>query len=265
MEAKPVVVGVDGSVESLQAVEWAAMEAARHGAPLRIVSAPTAMPRIRAYHASAATVAVALRGISERAMETALARVEEAAPGLAAATVLLSGPAALAVVASGTDAAMLVVGARGAGGFTAMILGSVSRYAATRAACPVVVVRQEAMAVHGEIAVGVRDPGDIDGTLAFAFEEAARRGADVVAVHAWDWIPSALRKAAAGQAAPLPAQPGADLGRGRPHHDHGPGPVAGQVPRRAGPARRHPRPSGPRPGQLLRPRRPGGTRAARPS
>ena len=207
MEAKPVVVGVDGSVESLQAVEWAAMEAARHGAPLRIVSAPTAMPRIRAYHASAATVAVALRGISERAMETALARVEEVAPGLAAATVLLSGPPALAVVASGTDAAMLVVGARGAGGFTAMILGSVSRYAATRAACPVVVVRQEAMAVHGEIAVGVRDPGDIDGTLAFAFEEAARRGADVVAVHAWDWIPSALRKAAAGQAAPLPASP----------------------------------------------------------
>ena len=134
------------------------MEAARHAAPLRIVSAPTAMPRIRAYHASAETVAVALRGISERALETALARAEEVAPGLPAATALLSGPPALAVVASGTDAAMLVVGARGAGGFTAMVLGSVSRYAATRAACPVVVVRHEAMAVHGEIAVGIRDP-----------------------------------------------------------------------------------------------------------
>jgi nucleotide-binding universal stress UspA family protein len=204
MEAKPVVVGVDGSEESLQAVEWAAMEAARHAAPLRIVSAPTAMPRIRAYHASAETVAAALRGISERALETALARAEEVAPGLPAATALLSGPPALAVVASGTDAALLVVGARGVGGFTAMILGSVSRYAATRAACPVVVVRQETMAVHGEIAVGIRDPSDIDGTLAFAFDEAARRGADLVAVHAWYRIPSALRKAAVGQAAPLP-------------------------------------------------------------
>ena len=81
-----------------------------------------------------------------------------------------------------------------------MILGSVSRYAATRAACPVVVVRQEAMAVHGKIVVGVRDPGDIDGTLAFAFEEAARRGADVVAVHAWDWIPSRCGR-------PRPARP----------------------------------------------------------
>ncbi len=204
MVSKPVVVGVDGSEESLQAVEWAAMEAARHAAPLRIVSAPAAMPRIRVYHASAESVVVALRGISERALETALARAEKVAPGRPAATALLSGSPARAVVASATDAAMLVVGARGAGGFIAMILGSVSRYAATRAACPVVVVRHEAMAVHGEIAVGIRDPSDIDGTLAFAFEEAARRGADLVAVHAWYWIPAALRKAAAGQAAPLP-------------------------------------------------------------
>ena len=173
MVSKPVVVGVDGSEESLQAVEWAAMEAARHAAPLRIVSAPAAMPRIRAYHASAESVVVALRGISERALETALARAEKVAPGRPAATALLSGSPARAVVASATDAAMLVVGARGAGGFIAMILGSVSRYAATRAACPVVVVRHEAMAVHGVIAVGIRDPSDIDGTLAFAFEEAA--------------------------------------------------------------------------------------------
>ena len=43
MVSNPVVVGVDGSEESLQAVEWAAMEAARHAAPLRIVSAPAAM------------------------------------------------------------------------------------------------------------------------------------------------------------------------------------------------------------------------------
>ena len=44
MAAKPVVVGVDGSEESLRAVEWAALEARRHSAPLRIVSAPAARP-----------------------------------------------------------------------------------------------------------------------------------------------------------------------------------------------------------------------------
>jgi nucleotide-binding universal stress UspA family protein len=85
---------------------------------------------------------------------------------------------------------MLVVGARGAGGFAAMMLGSVSRYVATWAPCPVAVVREETMVVHREIAVGVRDPEDVTGTLAFAFEEAALRGADLVAVHTWYWLPA---------------------------------------------------------------------------
>ena len=62
MEAKPVVVGVDGSEESLLAAEWAAMEARRHGLPLRIVSAPAILPRMRTYQVSPATVAGALTG-----------------------------------------------------------------------------------------------------------------------------------------------------------------------------------------------------------
>ena len=71
-----------------------------------------------------------------------------------------------------------------------MMLGSVSRYVATWAPCPVVVARQETTAVRREIAVGIRDPEDVTGTLAFAFEEAALRGADLVAVHTWYWLPS---------------------------------------------------------------------------
>lgn len=204
MGTKPVVVAVDGSEVSLLAVEWAAMEAARRSCALRIVSAPAAMPRVRAYHASPETIATALRGISVRALVAGLARSEEVAPGLRVTTGILPGPPALAVASSGADASLLVVGARGAGGFTAMNLGSVSRYAATRAPCPVVVVRQETMAVHREIAVGIRDPHDADGTLSFAFAEAARRGADLVAVHAWHWFPSALRTADVGAGTQLP-------------------------------------------------------------
>ncbi|MGH3191237.1 MAG: universal stress protein [Streptosporangiaceae bacterium] len=54
MADKPVVVGVDGSEESLLAAEWAAREAERRGTPLRIVSAPLPTPRVHAYHASPA-------------------------------------------------------------------------------------------------------------------------------------------------------------------------------------------------------------------
>jgi len=148
-------------------------------------AAPAVHPFLHGMSGDQETAAVALRGISARALAAAVARSEEVAPCLRVTTGLLSGPPAVAVAESGSDASMLVVGARGTGGFAAMFLGSVSGYAATRALCPVVVVRQETMAVHREIAVGIRDPQDATEALAFAFEEAAARGADLVAVHAW--------------------------------------------------------------------------------
>ena len=199
MTTKPVVVAVDGSEDSLRAAEWAALEARRRSRPLRIVSAPAIVPRLHSYQASPAVIANALRGIAAQALGAAITRCEEVAPGLPVTTDLLSGEPALAVTESDTDASMLVVGSRGAGGFAAMLLGSVSRYVASRAACPVVVVREESMAVHRESAVGIRDPQDTGAALAFAFEEAALRGADLVAVHTWYWIPAAPH--AAGDAA----------------------------------------------------------------
>jgi nucleotide-binding universal stress UspA family protein len=72
-----------------------------------------------------------------------------------------------------------------------MLLGSVSRYSATHASCPVTVVRQENRAVPSEVAVGLRDPDDTTRTLAFAFEEAALRDATLVAVHSSYSLPSA--------------------------------------------------------------------------
>jgi nucleotide-binding universal stress UspA family protein len=212
MAAKPVIVGVDGSEQSLLAVEWAALEARRHSSPLLIVSAPAAVPRLHTYHASPAEIAAALRGMSARALAAALTRCDEVTPGLPVDTGLLTGPPAVAVADSGAGASMLVVGARGAGGFAAMMLGSVSRYVAAWAPCPVVVVREETTAVHREIAVGVRDPEDVTGTLAFAFEEAARRGADLVAVHTWYWLPSASGPAGALRP-PDPGQISAEMGR----------------------------------------------------
>ena len=186
---RPVVVAVDGSEESMRAVEWAAREAARWDAPLRIVSAPALLPRMRTYQASPATVANALRGIAARALADAVDRVNEVAAGVLVDTDLLEGPPAVAVTDSGAGARLLVVGARGLGGFAALVLGSVSRHAATHALCPTVVVREETAAVHGEIVVGVRDPDEADATLGFAFEEAALRGAKLSAVHALSWHP----------------------------------------------------------------------------
>ena len=70
-------------------------------------------------------------------------RAANAAHGVLIDTDPLTGPPAQAVVESGSGALMLVVGSRGAGAFAALLLGSVSRYAASHALCPVVVVRRE--------------------------------------------------------------------------------------------------------------------------
>jgi nucleotide-binding universal stress UspA family protein len=192
MATMPVVAGVDGSEESLRAVEWAALEARRHRAPLRIVSVADLLPRMRCHPRGPEAVAVRLQGESGRALEEAITRSREIAPGQLIDVDLLTGPPAVAVTQSGSGALMLVVGARGSGGFAAMALGSVSRYAAMHARCPVVVIREETSAVHREVVVGVRDPLDADDTLGYAFDEAALRGATLIAVHSWNLSHPAL-------------------------------------------------------------------------
>ena len=137
------------------------------------------------------TVASALRARAAGALGDAIGRAGEVTSGLLIEADLLTGAPALAVTDCGTGALMLVVGARGAGGFAAMLLGSISRYAAMHAACPVVVAREETSAAHLEVVVGIHDPRATGGTLGFAFEEAARRHATLVAVHSC-WLPSAL-------------------------------------------------------------------------
>ncbi len=105
---------------------------------------------------------------------------------------------------------MLVVGSRGLGGFAALILGSVSRYVATHAPCPVVVAREASLVMHRELVVGVGDPQRSAAAVGFAFEEATLREARLLAVHAMS--PSVLTaqpvrpQAETGHPGPGPAE-----------------------------------------------------------
>ena len=188
MASKPIVAGTDGSEESLRAVDWAAREAALRGAPLRIVSAAALLPRM-ASRADAseeyATVTDVLLQDRDRALAAAAARAAKTAPGLLIDTDQLSGSPAQAVTDSGSGALMLVVGSRGRGAFTALVLGSVSRYVASHASCPVVVLRDETSAARRQVGVGVGDLNSCGDSLTFAFEEASLRQASLMAIHAW--------------------------------------------------------------------------------
>lgn len=190
MTAKPIVAATDGSAESLRAVQWAAREAVLRGAPLRIVSVGELLPRMSAHRGTdnPETVADVILDDRDRALAEAAARAAETDPGLLIDTDPLDGPVAQTVTDAGSGALMLVVGHRGIGAFAALILGSVSRYAATHAPCPVVVVREETMALHQQVGVGIGDLAHSDHSeapLTFAFEEAVLRKASLAVVHAW--------------------------------------------------------------------------------
>ena len=183
MSGRPIVVGTDGSEQALTAVEWAVLEAARRRLPLRIVSVPVMPSRMRASSASPVTVAHYLREDARRALEAATHRAKELVPEHTPETELLGGAPAAALLEAAVDASMLVIGAHGGSALGAMVLGSVSRYAAVHAPCPIVVTRQENMAAHGTVVAGVADPAHADDALAFAFEEAALRHSRLTAVH----------------------------------------------------------------------------------
>ena len=107
-------------------------------------------------------------------------------------------------------ALMLVLGSRGIGAFTALLLGSVSRYAASHASCPVVVVRDEAPSPHGLVGVGVGDLDTCGDALTFAFEEASLRKASLDAVHAWHTPQTEISRTGEAFSPPSPQAGAAD-------------------------------------------------------
>jgi nucleotide-binding universal stress UspA family protein len=187
MAAKPIVTGTDGSEESLRAVGWAAREAALRGAPLRIVSAAETPPGMitRAAPGEYERVTDVLLDERDQALAAAAERAAKAAHGVLIDTDQLTGTVDEAVTETGSGALMLVLGSRGRGAFTALLLGSVSRYVASHASCPVVVIRDEAPTPHGLIGVGVADLDSCGDALTFAFEEASLRQASLLVLHAW--------------------------------------------------------------------------------
>jgi nucleotide-binding universal stress UspA family protein len=168
------------------------------------VAAAAVLPRMtsRAGPGQYDTVTDVLDKERDRALAAAAERAAKAAHGVLIDTDPLTGPPAQAIVESGSGALMLVVGSRGAGAFTALLLGSVSRYAASHASCPVVVVRDEAPEPHGLVGAGVGDLDNCGDSLSFAFEEASLRHASVLALHAWRTPQTDISRAGQMSAAP---------------------------------------------------------------
>ncbi|MER8101900.1 universal stress protein [Kitasatospora sp. NPDC094016] len=185
-----VLAGVDGSPESTTAALWAADEAVLRGAPLRLVHAWPWLTDGVATFAEPDDLPAA----AQRVLTSAADAIRERHPDLEVHTDAVLDAPVDGLVAAAADAALLVLGSRGLGGFTGLLLGSVGMAAAARSTVPVVVVREPG-APEGagdgvpEVLVGVDAHAPEEEVLAFAFQEAALRGARLRAVHGWDLPP----------------------------------------------------------------------------
>jgi nucleotide-binding universal stress UspA family protein len=141
------MVGVDGSPTAEAALTFAADTAAAMSAPLVVASVwqvAAGQTWEAAYWTSVApeqTPAQAARGAAQEVAEQAARTAQQGRPGLTVRTEVLSGPVGRVLADHAAGAGLLVVGARGRGGFTGLLLGSVSRAVIHRASCPVAVVR----------------------------------------------------------------------------------------------------------------------------
>jgi nucleotide-binding universal stress UspA family protein len=197
-----VLAGFDGTPQSEAAAFWAAEEATRRGAALRILHV---WPWLSADGADGSRPGD-LRPVALRALSDLARRIGLAHPDLIVETVLIGDDPSDGLVDAARGHELLVLGSRGLSGFAGLLVGSVGLAVAARTEVPVAVVRAarpaeaavdavDAVAAVGErdlpevvVGLDLRDPADA--VLDFAFTEAALRGARLRVVHGWDLLPA---------------------------------------------------------------------------
>jgi nucleotide-binding universal stress UspA family protein len=185
-----IVVAVDGSPASNAAVVWAARDAATRSIPLTLFHAvvtPTSTWPPVPYPDS---LLAALEDDCRRQLAHALKLAEEAMPSGRKVAIrkdfVYSSPA-LALIKLSDEAEMIVVGSSGRGLLARGLLGSVSSTVVRHASCPVAVIRDEDVPdpVAGPVLLGIDGSPASELATAIAFDQASRRGVDLVALHAW--------------------------------------------------------------------------------
>ena len=182
-----IVVGIDGSDCGAQSLVWAAREAELHGLPLKAVMAWDWLNQRHVKDGKSFDPSY-----GEQDALAALDHYVKQALGARAGMVELAAVCDLparALLDASHDAALLVVGARGLGGFRGLLLGSVSQQCLHHSTCPVAIIRQD-HAAAGEhdaesVVVGVDGSPTARRALAWAVEEARVRQAALEVVHVW--------------------------------------------------------------------------------
>ncbi|MFF7444063.1 universal stress protein [Streptomyces sp. NPDC008122] len=177
-----VVVGLDGSPESIAAAEWAAWAATLREVPLHLV-------HVDEWPDTPEIPLAFTRGLSDRTeqlLRDTADKARAAHPDLEVTTEQCSGRADQELTACANDADVTVLGSRALGAVVGYLIGSVSLAVTSRARQPCVLVRAgEQTRPAGSIVVGVDVFRSYEPLFAFAFGEAARRNRPLHFLHSW--------------------------------------------------------------------------------
>lgn len=183
----PVIAGVDGSPQALDAARWAGAEARSlnravhvlHASVWSMVSHPVP-PIVPAGHRQV------MLEKAQRWVQEAANAARAAAPGVEVIERLVVGEPAAVLIGESRHAREVVVTAHGLDGSDGGSLGAITLRLVQHAGCPVVVLRHPmAGDPGGPVVVGVDGSAGSDGALEYALEYAARCGAPLVALHTW--------------------------------------------------------------------------------
>ncbi len=191
MTRKSIVVGYDGSHTSVEALRWALNNAEQRGVDVLVVhvlAVPAAV--MPGYGAVTEPAPETYTTFARQLLHEAEVMAAEQAPEVTTTTLLVNGFPGSGLLSSLENADRVVLGSRGLGTFSELLLGSVSLELASRAPCPVVVIRPGVEGVQGSteasrVVVGVDGSPPSEGALGVAFEEASLRRVGLTALQAW--------------------------------------------------------------------------------
>lgn len=181
---KGILVGVDESTYAQAALHWAVDYGAERNLP---VTALLAWDYIVQHHAEPNAPFDPAYGseMATKVLDELVTRAVGRDKQVARVVVCDHAGHAL-IEAAGTDASLIVVGARGMSGFKGLLLGSVSRHVLNAATGPVAVIRVDATRSGGPVVVGIDGSEPSRRALQWATDYARCRGLGLIALHAWD-------------------------------------------------------------------------------
>ena len=173
----PIVVGFDGSADSERALDWAIVAAKQRQSPLHLVAvldydAPESLPE--------------LVEEARQRVEKELAAADDRPGGTLVSVDQPEGDsAAFSILRRVSGARLVVLGARGHGVLSGLLMGSVSHHISRHAECPVVVVREQHDSKASRIVLGFDDSPGSQRAAEFGFEVASLSGAPLTVIHGW--------------------------------------------------------------------------------